>query len=193
MARTMSLKFRPKFEKIIELMLYIAHARPNADKYQVVKLMYLADREHINTYGRPITFEQYAALPFGPVASNAMDLMEGDRYTFRKAGISELPFEVGKKLIDAKEVACLSTPKRDVDFDVFSKSDIRIMDDIIERFGNKTFDELFNITHEHEAYKRAWRRRGTSRSSPMLYEEMIEDDSLRGHLLEDIAPIAMKM
>jgi hypothetical protein len=67
------------------------------------------------------------------------------------------------------------------------------MDDIIERFGNKTFDELFNITHEHEAYKRAWRRRGTSRSSPMLYEEMIEDDSLRGHLLEDIAPIAMKM
>jgi uncharacterized phage-associated protein len=189
----MTLQFRPKFDKIIEFMLYLAHMRPNADKYQVVKLMYLADREHLNIYGRPITFEQYAALPFGPVASNAMDLMEHDKFTFRKAGIKSLPFEIAKKIIDTKEVECLSTPLRDIDVDIFSKSDIRVINDTIERFGDKSFDELFNITHEHAAYKRAWRRRGSARSSPMFYEEMIEDDSMRKSVLEDIAPIAMKM
>ena len=189
----MTLQFRPKFEKIIEFMLYLAHARPNADKYQVVKLMYLADREHINIYGRPITYEQYAALPFGPVASNAMDLMERDRFTFKKAGVDSLPFEIGTLVIDSKEVPCLSRPLRDVDMDIFSKSDIKVMNDIIERFGSKSFDELFNITHEHRAYKNAWRRRGSARSSPMLYEEMIEDDSMRAKMIEDIAPIAMSL
>jgi hypothetical protein len=63
----MALKFRPKTEKIVELMLYLAHKRPDADKYQAVKFFYLADREHLIRYGRPITFENYYAMEYGPV------------------------------------------------------------------------------------------------------------------------------
>jgi uncharacterized phage-associated protein len=189
----MPLEFKPHFDKIIELMLYLAHLRGGFDKYQVVKLFYLADREHINTYGRPITFDKYVALPFGPVASNAMDLMEGDRFTFKLANINKLPFDIEMKDVGLKKVEVLSFPNLPVDIDVFSRSDIRVFDDIVERFGNKTFDELFNITHDHDAYKLAWRRRGTSRSSPMRYEEMIEDRSFREQVIEDIAPVAMYM
>jgi Protein of unknown function (DUF4065) len=64
---SMALKFRPKTEKIVELMLYLAHKRPDADKYQAVKFFYLADREHLIRYGRPITFENYYAMEYGPV------------------------------------------------------------------------------------------------------------------------------
>ena len=39
----MPLKFHPKFDKIVELLLYLAHKRPDADKYQAVKFFYLAD------------------------------------------------------------------------------------------------------------------------------------------------------
>src|ERR1700688_4962714 len=44
---TMPLEYRPKIEKIVELLLYLAHKRPGADKYQAVKFFCLADREHL--------------------------------------------------------------------------------------------------------------------------------------------------
>lgn len=68
----MPLTFQPKLDKIVELLLYLAHTRPGADKYQAVKFFYLADREHIRRYGRPITFGDYVAMSYGPVASNAL-------------------------------------------------------------------------------------------------------------------------
>ena len=49
----MPLEFKPKLDKIVELLLYLAYVRPGADKYQVVKLFYLADREHLIRFGRP--------------------------------------------------------------------------------------------------------------------------------------------
>lgn len=188
-----SLQFRPNYAKIVELLLYLAHVRPQADKYQAVKLFYLADREHLNSFGRPITFEHYVALPFGPVASNAMDLIEQDVRTMKAAGIDALPFEVEQKIVDGRTISFLGKPLREVDRDLFSKSDLKVFNDIVERFGNKSFDELFNITHDHEAYKRAWRRRGSARSSPMRYEEMIEDADFRERLVDDIASISMNL
>ena len=44
----MPLTFRPKIDKIIEALLYLAHKRPGADKYQAVKFFYLADRDHLS-------------------------------------------------------------------------------------------------------------------------------------------------
>ncbi len=85
----MALKFRPKIGKIVELLLYLAHKRPGADKYQAVKFLYLADKEHFSRYGRPITFEDYYALWYGPVASNALDLLNQKRWAFERAHIEE--------------------------------------------------------------------------------------------------------
>src|SRR5436190_7723614 len=90
----MPLEFKPKYDKIVELLLYLAHKRPDADKYQAVKFFYLADREHINRYGRPISFEKYYAMSYGPVASTVLDLLNGNLGPAKSAGINELPFTV---------------------------------------------------------------------------------------------------
>src|SRR5580700_6207804 len=89
----MPLKFRPKLDKIVELLLYMAHQCPGADKYQAVKFFYLADREHLARFGRPITYDNYYALWYGPVASKALDLIEGDKWLMKAAKIKVLPFK----------------------------------------------------------------------------------------------------
>jgi uncharacterized phage-associated protein len=190
----MPLDFRPKLDKIVELLLYLAHVRPDADKYQAVKFFYLADREHLNRYGRPITHESYFALPYGPVASKAMDLLEEDHWTMTEAGIETLPFDVEKAHRGDKDITYIRAPKRSVNFDLFSKSDIKVFDEIIAQYGKSSFEELFAITHEHYAYKRAWNnRRPGSKRSQMYYEDMIEDGEKRANIIENIGPFASFM
>jgi uncharacterized phage-associated protein len=190
----MPLKFKPKMDKIVELLLYLAHKRPGADKYQAVKFFYLADREHLNRYGRPITFEQYYALDYGPVASNALNLLERDKFTLKRADLKSLPFEteVGK-LKNGKETIYIRKPLREVDPDLFSKSDLRVFDEIIAKYGNATFDELYNETHKHLAYTEAWeKRRFGQKRAEMHYDDMVEGAHKEG-LLEDLSPVSANM
>jgi uncharacterized phage-associated protein len=188
----MPLNFRPKYDKIVELMLYLAHKMPGADKYQAVKFFYLADKEHLERFGRPITQEKYVALDYGPVASSVKDFMELDKWTMKKAGIDKLPFDLMEKPRAGKyPLTQLGAPHREVDFDLFSKSDIRVFDEILSKYGKCSFDDLFNITHRHTAYKRAWEHRSPgAKSAPMLYEEMIESSERRKAILNDIGPVA---
>jgi uncharacterized phage-associated protein len=194
----MPLKFQPKLDKIIELLLYVAHKRPGADKYQAVKFFYLADLEHFRRHGRPITFEDYVAMSYGPVASKALDFLNNKKWVFEQAGIKELPFEteIGKVKTKAgkeTETTFIRAPLRDVNLDLFSETDLEIFDEILAQYGNSSFDELFEVTHKHEGYRKAWKRRGTADCADMFYDEMIEDAKLRAALVDDLGPIASHM
>lgn len=189
----MTLQFRPNLVKIVELLLYLAHRKPGADKYQAVKFFYLADREHLNRYGRPITSEVYFALPYGPVASKAKELLEYDKWTMRAAGLEELPFEVEKVARpgpDKADLVVIGKPKREVDHDLFSRSDLRVFDEILKEYGNLDFDALYKLTHDHAAYKKAWANRGHSKRAQMAYDDMIESADKRASIVSDIGPVA---
>jgi uncharacterized phage-associated protein len=182
----MALTFRPKLDKIVELLLHLAHVRPGADKYQAVKFFYLADREHLIRYGRPISFDIYYALSYGPVASNALDLLN------KKA--RDLPFETSiKRLPSDSETVVIGKPKRAVNRELFSKSDLMIFDEVINKYGKLTFDQLYDLTHEHMAYKKAWDSRGYFNRAEMDYADMIDDPVKRQVLVEELAPISAHM
>jgi uncharacterized phage-associated protein len=110
----------------------------------------------------------------------------------REAGIEQLPFETKTvpRTGPVKDLLILGEPLRDVDLDVFSKSDLKVFDEILEKYGNLNFQQLFDLTHNHYAYKRAWRERGHMNASVMRYEEMIEDEALRQKIVDDIGPIS---
>jgi hypothetical protein len=193
---TMPLKFRPKLDKIVELLLYLAHKRPGADKYQAVKFFYLADREHFRRYGRPITFEDYYAMWYGPVASNALDFIHQNKKLMERAGLQSLPFEVEAGAVKTKagkttDTIFIRKPQREVNYDLFSKSDLLVFDEVLAKYKDASFDDLFNETHGHFAYKNAWENRypGAERAE-MFYDEMVEDEARRAELVEDISPIA---
>jgi uncharacterized phage-associated protein len=190
----MPLKFRPKLDKIVELLLYLAHRKPGADKYQAVKFFYLADREHLARYGRPITFDDYFALWYGPVASKALDLIEGDKRVLLQARLKSLPFKTEDgKAPNGSDTIFISSPQRDVNLDLFSKSDLRVFDEVLEKYGHLSFKELMDLTHEHEAYKTAWNTRREGERAEMFYEEMVEDEKRRAALIEDLDPVSVNM
>jgi uncharacterized phage-associated protein len=189
----MALEFRPNLAKIVELLLYLAHKKPGADKYQAVKFFYLADREHINRYGRPITSEVYFALPYGPVASKAKELLENDKWTMKRAGLKELPFEtekVSRPGPDKGDLVIIGKPKREVDIELFSRSDLRVFDEVLKEYGDLDFDALYKLTHDHVAYKKAWANRGHSKRGQMTYDDMIESADKRASVVSDIGPVA---
>lgn len=185
-----ALKFKPNFEKIVELLLYMAHKRPGADHYQAVKFLYLADKEHMNRYGRPITFEKYSALKYGPVASNAYNLLKNPEKELPKFGLKELPFVLEKlgTYIYIKE------PKRAVCYDLFSKSDIKIFDEVLTKYGRLSFGELYNLTHSHFAYRNAWENRPSNKdANAMRYEDMIDENINKAAFVEEIGLVAEHM
>ena len=190
----MALKFRPKIEKIVELLLHLAHKRPGADKYQAVKFFYLADREHFIRYGRPISFEQYYAMSFGPVASTVLDLFNGNLEPVKEVGIEELPFALDVvEVPKGKPKTIIQSPSRVVDYDLFSKSDIKVFDEIVDKYRDATFDELFKATHEHYAWLHAWTTRKQGERAEMYYEEMIDDAVKRAAVVEEIDSLAPHM
>lgn len=181
------LKFSRRLDKIIELLVYLAEIKPRRDQYQAVKLLYLADKKHFNLYGRPITFEAYFALDYGPVASSALDMIKGDQVTLRKAGISRLPVEIIKR----ENIYTLVRAERPTNKEVFSRSDLKVFDEVVREYGEKTFDELFNITHDHIAYKSAWNsRKPSAKRAPMFYEDMLDEREDKEELVNELAEIA---
>lgn len=191
----MTLRYRPNIDKIVELLLYLAYARPDADKYQAVKFFYLADREHLNRYGRPITQEMYFALWYGPVASKTLDLLEGDKWVMREAKIDSLPFDTEiRPAKNGKDTVFIGAPHREVNLEVFSKSDLKVFDEIIEKYKDYDFEQLYQETHSHEAYKNAWESRPrNAKRNVMKYEEMIESPELRERILDDMGPVSAQM
>lgn len=154
-----------------------------------MKFLYLADKAHLNKYGRPITFERYCALPYGPVASTALDLLKGEKEPLQKIGISELPFETQQ----LDKIVYIRTPKRSVNYNVFSKSDIATFDSVLSEYGDKTFGELFAITHEHFAYNNAWNSRGSKKSIPISYEDMIDEGASKASRVEQLEEVGHRM
>jgi uncharacterized phage-associated protein len=191
---TMPLEYQPKIEKIVELLLHLAHKRPDADKYQAVKFFYLADREHLIRYGRPISFEVYYAMSFGPVASTVLEFLNGDLSKAEKVGIDTLPFkiEIGKAK-NGSDTTYIRSPLREVNYDLFSKTDIKVFDEILAKYRDASFDDLFKATHEHFAWKNAWTKRRLGERAEMFYEEMIEDEKRRARLVEDFSSVASHM
>ena len=50
----------------------------DVSQYDLVKSLFLADRSHLNEWGRPITYDNYTAMKHGPVPSLAYDLLKAN-------------------------------------------------------------------------------------------------------------------
>lgn len=189
-----ALDFEPKLDKIVELLRYLAHHRPGLDRRQAVKLLYLADREHLVRYGRPITFESYYAMWDGPIAVNALDLLNGSPSALKAAKVDAVTFgtEIGQAL-NGRDSTFSRKRRREVDRNLFSISDLRVFDEILEKYGDASFEELMNVTTAHYAYVHAWNTRRRGQRAEMFYEEMIDDTEVRAALVEDLSPIAANM
>ena len=121
--------FKPKKDKIVETILYLAHKGLDLSQYKLVKLFYLADREHLRRFGRPITFDYYVAMEHGPVASIAYDIAKGN--IVRGVDPDTLPFTIRR----LDRFRFVENPKREINRSLFSKSDLMILDEIVKKYA----------------------------------------------------------
>ena len=121
--------------KAVEAILYLANRLFHPTKLQIFKLLYLADKLHLEKYGRFIIYDQYVAMKYGPVPSRTYDMLktqtEGD---FN-------PLRVGE---DGRAIYTF----RDADLDKFSQSDLECLDEILRRYGHVSTTQLVDIAHD---------------------------------------------
>lgn len=182
-------EFRPNFKKILETILFIIARWPAAvgpTQYEIVKSVFVADLEHTNKYGRPVTFDNYSALYFGPVPENTYDAIKPGYKWFRRN------FGIDGPLWDVKPAGGLSKKalnfynlKREPNLRALSQSDIACLVSAMNVVKSLGFAGVRDWTHEHPACKDAWERRGDKQSSPMYFENLIagEDEDLMHELV----------
>lgn len=108
----------------------------NVDKIKLMKLLYLADRDHFLKHGRPITGDMQYALPHGPVPSCTLNLLSGqdaeqNDFVFRHIETTDRTF----RLICDPGAACLG------------ESDRRILDSVLEKYGAMHTGAIRRFTH----------------------------------------------
>jgi uncharacterized phage-associated protein len=131
--------------------LYIASRLDRADFHRVFKLLYFADKYHLENYGRLIASDRYIAMKEGPVPSATYDIFKALRYNS-----STLDAKLVRRFSESLEVYdhFLIRPCAAPDLDDLSDSDIEALNFSISTYGNKTRDELIVLSHD-EAWEAA--------------------------------------
>ncbi len=131
-------------EKAIEAILFIAHSLPNATMHSISKIFYLADKQHLQDYGRLICGDRYIAMEYGPVPSAIYDMMKVP------TGRIRIDPDIDDFIIEAFTVVLGRNilPKRQPEMALISESEIDCIEQIIHQHGQKTFGQLTDMTHD---------------------------------------------
>jgi uncharacterized phage-associated protein len=140
--------------------LYIAKKLEAPDFHKVCKLLYLADKLHLQEYGRVITDESYAALDFGPVPKDVYAMMDSERLERQK--------RFGFVYVKQGRVPCIVAAV-EPDLTELSKSDIACLDAVIAQYGVYSFDALTEKSHD-TAWKAGRKRTGKE----MLLDDIVQ-------------------
>lgn len=153
-------------EKALEVILYVSRRTNNL--FNIVKILYFADKFHLEKYGRLITGDYHIAMEDGPVPSGAYDLIKlvrGDEYLYESKIIEAHPENNLIVTKNGNETTVI--PRRDPNLDALSESDIECLEMSIKLFGNMNTSKLWDIVHQEEVYK------NTERNKPMPLREII--------------------
>ena len=141
--------FRFDPEKGLEVLLYLA-SKLDKTYYQVLKTLYLADRYHLENYGRLICGDRYIAMSKGVCPSGLYDFVTDVKKGRRLGGRGVDPSDAfslrGFKIV----------PKRPPNLDYLSKSDLESLDRAIRDIKEKGWFWLYKTTHgpDYKAAKR---------------------------------------
>ncbi len=137
------------------------------DMLKIVKLVYLADRESLATFGFPIQTEKRVSLRYGPVNSDTYNILKGKGSDTEKALWSEF-----LNPTDGTKVS-LSNPDTKInDLDELSDNDLTVLEGIWAKFGAKSASALVTWTHKKSNVPE-WKNPGNS-SREITLESMME-------------------
>ena len=138
-------------DKALNVLVYIATALPEKrNAYKVLKAIYRANKTHLERYGRQIFNENYQALEFGTVPALAYDMV-----THVRDGKSQprMPRNIKASINvsgDDTIIALVNPNMRGL-----SETEIESLNEAIEFYRHKDFEEVKTNAHEDAAYTAA--------------------------------------
>lgn len=176
---------RPKSDKIVASVAYLIRSAGEQGlqitQYDIVKSLFLADKAHLNRYGRPITFDNYTAMENGPVPSAAYNFLKRDNISMKTFRIKDFPWKSTPAPQISKQAEIFTLKDQDVSFDSLSESDIEELDKALLRVKELGFGKIRALTHEDPAYLEAWdeksRQRSFSMSLSLLFDKPNEEEA----------------
>lgn len=159
------MRFQFDEAKGVEALAYIADAWPGITPFFASKVLFFAEKAHLNQYGRPIVADTFIAMPHGPVPSTLYDFIKG------KLEFSGDPEEIQRAIRVSRGGQARISAKRKPRLDCLSATDVECLNRAIEFCRDKPFGQLSDLTHRERAWSEA------SPNSPMDYALMIDDDN----------------
>lgn len=141
--------------KIKAVLLYMLNKfDEKVDFIKLFKLLYLAQKEHLRLYGIPLIKDDFYTFKAGPAPSIIYNICK-----FAKGECSDKSLELIAKTIQVTTekdkkvnfVKALENP----DMNRLSKSNLRVIDDIYDKYQACSSSKLSNITHD-AAWRKNW-------------------------------------
>lgn len=159
---------KPNVEKIIAAIAYVIALGETRElsvtQYDILKTSFLADKTHLNKYGRPITFDNYFAMRAGPVPSLTYDLLQENKVKLKQYKITLLPWT--RTSCPDGRVLYTNANVRTID-DMLSDSDKNALAAAFTIIKSLTFSQIKKLTHDDPAYEEAWREESDEKAFPM--------------------------
>lgn len=170
------LRFQFDLEKLVHSLAFFSEQGiPELTKLKAAKLLYFADKEHLLRYGRPILGDVYFCLPYGPVPSLALNEMtdaiaqpevpDKDVRMFDQVLAIHRPFLVGRPVFRSRGK---------FDREVFSESELEVLEHVARQYGSLTAGQLVNLTHQEPTWKIPNADREPEGRTPIPYELFFE-------------------
>ncbi|MBE6328095.1 MAG: DUF4065 domain-containing protein [Bacteroidales bacterium] len=160
-------------EKATQSILYVANRLERRDLHKIFKILYFAERKHLQDWGMPILGDTYIAMDAGPVPSRVYDILKivrGDSYMSDTEGL--------KKMF-AIEDWMYVVPLQNADLNKLSKSDIDALDWSVNTYGALSYDEIKEKSHDIA-------RRSTAKDFAISWESIAREAGLDSQDIEYI-------
>jgi uncharacterized phage-associated protein len=129
------------YDKVAQMAAYFAKKQGGTiNVMKLVKLMYLADRESVQRYGEPISYDCMLSMNNGPVLSRTLNLINGDDCEGGRTWEKWIGDRAAHNVVLQAEVS------RET-LDHISDADLDILRAVWERFGPMDQWQLSRWTH----------------------------------------------
>jgi uncharacterized phage-associated protein len=174
------ISFRINYEKAIEAIIWLANEKPGIDIYHIAKVLFYAEKSHVNKYARPIIGDNYICMDYGPVPSGVRDLINKNSWLS-----PDHLEEISRSLIVEDRPYPSIRANRKPMMDHFSRTDIECLRESLNEYGDKTFAELKELTHNEAC----WIEAGSNQS--IDYALMVDENNpMRKEIIEEMLETA---
>lgn len=160
---------KPDINRVVATIAYVIFSAEKLGarftQYDIVKCIFLADRSHLNEFGRLVSSDKYVAMIHGPVPSTAYDLLKREYVTMKANGLDDLPwkYQSGAK---AKTFEYHSAIIEWTD-DYLAPSDKAALESAVSTIKSLSFGQVRKLTHEDPAYIDAWEDSASRKQFPI--------------------------